>query len=326
MLVAGCPRCAEAVALHEGRPQVTASGVVLWHVVCWEQRHAPIASAVEPPPAAPRAAARGFRRRWLAALAAPASLLALHLARTGTATSEASAGVASVEIDEPEDTAPRFAIAGSDDAPPAPAATVEAPTDPDPAVATDPASPPPSLDDKFPTLADWVHPVLAASELYPRQESRHFGASRRGVQRPECGQGHCGVDLDGPRGRPIVAVAAGTLVRIERHELGLDGRSGRYVRIQHDDGTLTSYMHLDQVADGLHVGDRVLAGQMIGTLGATACFEAPAHLHFSLEVPTRSSERGDITDTRYVDPEPYLEHATVIDEPRGEVRPRHISS
>jgi murein DD-endopeptidase MepM/ murein hydrolase activator NlpD len=115
-------------------------------------------------------------------------------------------------------------------------------------------------------------------------------------------------------------------VRIERHEKGLDGRSGRYVRIQHEDGTLTSYMHLDQIVADLHVGDRVSAGQVIGTLGATACYEAPAHLHFSLEVPTVAHERGDITDTRYVDPAPFLQHATVISEPRGEAIAAHISS
>ena len=31
-------------------------------------------------------------------------------------------------------------------------------------------------------------------------------------------------------------------------------------RIEHDDGTLTAYMHLDDIADGLEVGDRVEAG------------------------------------------------------------------
>src|SRR5262249_17502524 len=114
------------------------------------------------------------------------------------------------------------------------------------------------LDERFPSLRAWIHPVTGTSELMPEQAGRHFGAAREGIERPECGQGHCGVDLDGPRGRPIVAVAAGTVVRVEHSELGLDGRSGRYVRIEHDDGTLTSYMHMDDIAD-LRVGDRVTA-------------------------------------------------------------------
>jgi hypothetical protein len=166
------------------------------------------------------------------------------------------------------------------------------------------------LDESFPTLRAWVHPVTGSAELMPEQSSRHFGAVREGIDRPECGAGHCGVDLDGPRGRPIVAVAAGTVVRVERSELGLDGRSGRYVRIQHDDGTLTAYMHMDDVAE-VRVGDRVAAGQYVGTLGATAVFASAPHLHFSLEVPAHPGLYGDITDTHYVDPAPFLVRSTI---------------
>ena len=104
-------------------------------------------------------------------------------------------------------------------------------------------------------------------------------------------------------------------MRVERHELGLDGMSGRYVRIQHEDGTLTSYMHLDDVADGLEVGDHVAAGEYIGTLGSTAMFSAPAHLHFSLEIPNHPGDRGDNTDTHYIDPSPFLVRSTIIAKP-----------
>jgi murein DD-endopeptidase MepM/ murein hydrolase activator NlpD len=166
------------------------------------------------------------------------------------------------------------------------------------------------LDEMFPTLRAWTHPVTATAELMPEGAGRHFGAERVGIERPECGAGHCGVDLDGPRGRPIVAVAAGTVVRVELSELGLDGRSGRYVRIEHDDGTLTAYMHMDDVAD-LRVGDRVAAGQYVGTLGATAVFASAPHLHFSLEIPAHPGLHGDNTDTHYVDPAPFLVRSTV---------------
>src|SRR6185436_12765531 len=165
-------------------------------------------------------------------------------------------------------------------------------------------------DESFPSLRAWTHPVTGAGELMPEQASRHFGAHREGIERAECGDGHCGVDLDGPRGRPIVAVAAGTVVRIELSELGLDGRSGRYVRIEHDDGTFTSYMHMDDVAE-IHVGDRVAAGQYVGTLGATAVFSSAPHLHFSLEVPAHPGLHGDNTNTHYVDPAPFLVRSTI---------------
>jgi murein DD-endopeptidase MepM/ murein hydrolase activator NlpD len=175
------------------------------------------------------------------------------------------------------------------------------------------------LDEMFPSLRAWTHPVTGSSELMPAQSSRHFGAHRDGIERAECGEGHCGIDLDGPRGRPIVAVAAGTVVRIELSELGLDGRSGRYVRIEHDDGTLTSYMHMDDVAD-LRVGERVATGQYVGTLGATAIFQSTPHLHFSLEIPLHADQHGDTTDTRYVDPAPFLVRS-VIAAPSSVVSP-----
>ena len=171
------------------------------------------------------------------------------------------------------------------------------------------------LDDLFPSLVDWIHPVTGAAELYPEQASRHFGARREGIDRPECGEGHCGVDLDGPRGRAVVAVADGTVVRVERHEFGLDGRSGRYVRIEHEDGTLTSYMHLDSIAPGLEVGDHVDGGQQIGTLGATAVYSAAPHLHFSLEIPNQAGQHGDNTNTHYVDPAPFLMRAKIVSIP-----------
>src|SRR5262249_33762651 len=167
----------------------------------------------------------------------------------------------------------------------------------------------------FPSLVDWTHPVTGTTERVPEQASRLFGAERQGIERPECGSGHCGIDLDGPRGRPVVAVSDAVVVRVERHELALDGRSGCYVRIEHDDGTLTAYMHLDDIADGLEVGDHVDGGQYIGTLGATAVYAAAPHLHFSLEVPNHPGKHGDNTDTHYVNPAPYLVRASVVSVP-----------
>ena len=173
------------------------------------------------------------------------------------------------------------------------------------------------LDWAYPSLINWTHPVTASAELIPTQASRLFGVPRAGVDtpRPECGEGHCGIDLDGPRGRALVAVAAGRAVRVERHENGLDNRSGKYVRIEHDDGTLTSYMHMDDIADNLETGDRVRAGQYLGTLGATAVFSAPPHLHFSLEIPNHRGTHGDNSDTHFVNPAPFLVRATITAKP-----------
>ena len=151
-------------------------------------------------------------------------------------------------------------------------------------------------------LEAWIHPVTDARELVPSQPQRRFGARRDGHKgRRDCHRGHCGVDLDGPRGRPIVAVAPGTVVVIDNHRNGKDGKSGRYVRIEHPDSLFTSYMHLDAIAPGLAVGDVVEAGQVIGRLGKGGIHHGEAHLHFQLE-------RG----SRFLDPTPYLARARVV--------------
>lgn len=160
-----------------------------------------------------------------------------------------------------------------------------------------------SLEELLPTLADWVHPVPGSTEAFPLDRgSRRFGARREGVDRSECGRGHCGVDLDGPRGTPVVAVAWGWVVRIERRS---DRRSGKYVRIEHPDFVYTSYMHLDSIASDLEVGDEVSPGDPLGTLGRTGIAHSAPHLHFSLEIPKGSHE-----ELRYIDPEPFLRRAT----------------
>ncbi len=321
-MVAGqCPRCGTAVALHEGRPFVTLENVIeLWHRDCWDDRDALVTVSTPsdflPTPPTPRIV------RVLLGAVAGSALVAMvvgHWALSEVAPPPA-ASLANIDLspDEPlpvkwEGTAP--------EAIPTRLATVETKLESRYEV---PLQNGRRLDEQFPSLRTWTHPVTASPELMPEQSSRHFGAHRDGIDRPECGEGHCGVDLDGPRGRPLVSVAAGTVVRIELSELGLDHRSGRFVKIQHDDGVLTAYMHMDDVAD-IHVGQRVTAGQYIGTLGATAVFQSVPHCHFALEVPNRPGLVGDITDTHYVDPAPFLVRSTIIPVPeRGlPARPTH---
>jgi hypothetical protein len=66
MMNAECPHCRGAVALHEGRPQVTAEGAVaLWHRACWDRRWRPVIAtpiAVGPRPVPIAATRRTLRR------------------------------------------------------------------------------------------------------------------------------------------------------------------------------------------------------------------------------------------------------------------------
>ena len=294
---------------------MSASGAIeLWHPSCWGRPQ--LRGVEEVTVIAPRSRSG---KRWLAAGAAAVVACVVGAAHA-TSPRRTTTSVAAVDLDEPERVRLHALGTAREDVP-----TIDQ-TFPIPVVDGQ------RLDDQFPSLVDWIHPVTGAAELYPEQPSRHFGAERIGIVpfgldghpgarafgargRPECGAGHCGVDLDGPRGRPVVAVADGVVVRVERHEFGLDGRSGRYVRIEHDDGTLTAYMHLDDIADGLEVGDHVDGGQYIGTLGATAVYSAAPHLHFSLEIPNHPGQHGDNTDTHYVDPAPFLMRAKIVSIP-----------
>lgn len=138
----------------------------------------------------------------------------------------------------------------------------------------------------------WVHPIPDASFKVPFAATRKFGAERPGDRPPECGRGHCGVDLEYPRGTPVVSVLGGVVLRVVRDD---DRRGGRYVEVAHDDGTVASYMHLDRCRDDLRPGTRVVAGELLGTLGASGIEHSVPHLHFAVKV-------GD----RYVDPAPRL--------------------
>ncbi|WP_053333148.1 M23 family metallopeptidase [Haliangium ochraceum] len=172
----------------------------------------------------------------------------------------------------------------------------------------EPDSPlPPTLDDerenseeplheRFPTLNGWVFPVLGSDEEFPLKATRRFGAVRHGVRENGCGDGHCGVDLGGPRGTPVAAVAWGIVTRIERRS---DRSSGKYVRVEHPDYVYTAYMHLDDIAEDLQIGDEVDAGDVLGTLGRTGIHNSAPHLHFNLSIP----EGGRLVP---IDPAPYL--------------------
>jgi murein DD-endopeptidase MepM/ murein hydrolase activator NlpD len=87
---------------------------------------------------------------------------------------------------------------------------------------------------------------------------------------------HLGVDYAAPRGSAVVAVAAGTVV-----SAGWAGAGGNQVRIRHDRGVETYYLHLSSFAAGIRAGASVEQSQIIGRVGATGAATGP-HLDFRL--------------------------------------------
>ncbi len=88
---------------------------------------------------------------------------------------------------------------------------------------------------------------------------------------------HTGVDYGAPHGAAVVAVADGTVV-----SAGWAGGGGNQVRIRHQGGMETYYMHLSAYGPGVRTGAHVEQGQTVGRVGATGTATGP-HLHFSLK-------------------------------------------
>lgn len=153
----------------------------------------------------------------------------------------------------------------------------------------------------------WVYP-FAPHRQVPSNEGARFGAQRPGTRPAECGDGHCGIDLVMPRGTTVHATGDGEII-VATTVLGSE--AGRFVAIDHGDGLVTMYMHLDQVREGLEVGQKIRAGTPLGTVGSTGFdpTKSVPHLHFAI-----TQHRGG--RTWYLDPEAMLRHAVVLSAPR----------
>ncbi len=86
------------------------------------------------------------------------------------------------------------------------------------------------------------------------------------------------VDIGAPRGTPIHAAAAGTVL-IARDNGGWNGGYGNYVVLKHSNGTETLYAHMS--APAVHAGEIVSQGQTIGYVGMTGMTTGP-HVHFEI--------------------------------------------
>ncbi len=100
---------------------------------------------------------------------------------------------------------------------------------------------------------------------------------------PRWGSIHYGLDIANRIGTPVVSVMDGRVI-----SAGSASGFGLWVRVVHDDGTITVYGHVDRYL--VSVGERVTAGQQIATLGNRGHSTGP-HLHF--EVLRNASRRID---------------------------------
>ncbi|MEM9892199.1 MAG: M23 family metallopeptidase [Actinomycetota bacterium] len=89
---------------------------------------------------------------------------------------------------------------------------------------------------------------------------------------------HEGIDLFAPAGTPLVAAERGVIIKISTGRLG-----GLTFWLRGESGAEWYYAHLQSYADGLHVGQVVEAGQVLGFVGNTGnAVGTPPHLHLQL--------------------------------------------
>lgn len=109
---------------------------------------------------------------------------------------------------------------------------------------------------------------------------------------------HRGIDIARNNGAPVHAVKAG-VIRTSRAgcvagRLGCNGGAGNFIEIDHGNGLVTQYMHLNPKCRLPRVGTRVSQGSVIACVGNTGRSTGP-HLHF-----------GMIKNGSYVNPLSYL--------------------
>ncbi|PND49808.1 hypothetical protein CQZ88_22860 [Rhodococcus sp. ENV425] len=89
---------------------------------------------------------------------------------------------------------------------------------------------------------------------------------------PRWGTTHTGLDIANSIGTPVYAAAAGTVINS-----GPASGFGLWVQIRHDDGSTTTYGHINETL--VAVGQQVQAGEQIATVGNRGQSTGP-HLHF----------------------------------------------
>lgn len=110
---------------------------------------------------------------------------------------------------------------------------------------------------------------------------------------PRSGSTHQGLDIAAPIGTPIRVPVGGTVINS-----GPASGFGLWVRVRHDDGSITVYGHINQTF--VSVGQRVSAGDTIAEVGNRGQSTGP-HLHIEVIDPGGSK----------INPRPWLDERGV---------------
>jgi len=129
---------------------------------------------------------------------------------------------------------------------------------------------------------------------------------------------HNGVDFGArPRGNPpILSFDSGNIITLQHNHPG----AGHWIEVLHDDGSVTTYMHLDAISANLKLGSRVQRGQQIGTMGTTGD-STGIHLHFEIRLmQPRNGGRNAVDPMKFLLEEREMRFQKVEDIPNPQYK------
>lgn len=132
-----------------------------------------------------------------------------------------------------------------------------------------------SWDEGRPAELDFLLPVSG-------RLSGTFGKKRFFNGQPR--RPHSGLDIAAPTGTPVKAPAAGKVI-----ETGDYFFNGNTVFIDHGEGLVTMFCHLDSIA--VKPGQEVSRGEVVATVGATGRVTGP-HLHWTVSLNNARIDPG----------------------------------
>ncbi len=130
-------------------------------------------------------------------------------------------------------------------------------------------------------------PVNEKYNGHNRRHENNYGADRPNNRK------HAGVDINfgagsDDLGAPVLATHSGVVTRVAHYADDKDGGGNRVKIAYNKNGkevVASYYMHLDEITEGLKVGDKISEGYQIGTIGGSGKGKSDAytsHLHYEI--------------------------------------------